>query len=281
MQSRPATAASMISRCPERNAAYPNVFFSSSSTAASRAWASANECFLSASRSSVVNESGSRRHVSHRLRRRCADNDAVAALLRIDYCEPQTSLTHLSRIVPMKDVATYSPRGYPHIEKGGVKRCRPPLSCVRESTCPSHAFARSDGPTWFGSHALREISVPDGAGRGERLNRQLHLSWIQEVGTAPAPSLRKRRSEGGQRFGNPSNHLRKPCRSGPLVCAMTEREQAAHPKCGYFLLTGTGVREGRSRRAYHGAPKGALCGYGSTRSGSVPWYVFTFPFVHC
>ena len=43
---------------------------------------------------------------------------------------------------------------------------------------------------------------------------------------------------------------------------MTEREQIAHPKCGYFLLTGTGVREGRSRRAYHGAPKGALCGYG-------------------
>ena len=40
------------------------------------------------------------------------------------------------------------------------------------------------------------------------------------------------------------------------MCAMTEREQAAHPKCGYFLLTGTGVREGRSRRAYHGAPKG-------------------------
>ena len=162
--------------------------------------------------------------------------------------------------------------GYPHIEKGGVKRCRPPLSCVRESTCPSHASARSDGPTWFGSHALRDISVPDGAGRGERLNRQLHLSWIQEVGTAPAPSLRKRRSEGGQRFGNPSNHLRKPCRSGPLMCVMTEREQIAHPKCGYLLLTGTGVREGRSRRAYHGAPKGALCGYGLPAHVLIPWY---------
>ena len=65
------------------------------------------------------------------------------------------------------------------------------------------------------------------------------------------------------------------------MCAMTEREQAAHPKCGYFLLTGTGVREGRSRRAYHGPLKGALCGYASTRSDSVPLYVFTFPFVHC